>query len=479
MVAMGASALCIAGCALTPQQPPGAPLSVAPGQLHGPPVETEIRPAPADSEPHTFAAGAALSDLQRYAQQHNPGLQAAFYRWQAAVEQIPQATALPDPQLDVGIVLDQVDQSSERMGERYSISQPFPWFGKLALRGAIAGEAAKAEASRLESFRLRLHSRVTQAWFEYAWLQQAITTTEQSRDLLQSMDSVAKSRYRTGTGTQADLNRAQVELGRLEEQVRSYEDMRGVAAAELNAVLGRATLAPLPVPLAPSVQTAPALPDRSESAWLQLARGNNPDLIAAKHQLARDEQATELARKQYFPDIHLGLEYAREGSARMAGMDGGGSDMLVGMVSLSLPLQWGKYRAGIRESEARAYAASRDARAVELDLESTLRRALFEHRDSARKLALYASTLVPTARQAVANTEAAYRSGTASFSDLLDTQRTLLELELARERAAADHAISGSVVRALVGPSAAGDEHQSGTLPAAGSKLQVPEATSP
>jgi outer membrane protein, heavy metal efflux system len=53
--------------------------------------------------------------------------------------------------------------------------------------------------------------------------------------------------------SQADVNRAQVELGRLDEQLRSLLDMLGPAAAELNAVLGRPAHARLPAaPAAPS-----------------------------------------------------------------------------------------------------------------------------------------------------------------------------------------------------------------------------------
>lgn len=397
-------------------------------------------------------ATVGLADLVDHAMRHSPSLDAAYYRWLAATERIPQATALPDPLLGFGIVLDQVDSSSERMGERYSISQMFPWFGKLDLRGDMALDAAQAEARRFEAVRLALLERVTQAWFEYAWLHQAAAIAGSNRDLLRELDQVARSRYRVGAVSQADVNRAQVELGRLEEQARSLKDRRGAVAAELNAVLGRSAAAALPTaPEAPSRQIIELLPDRSDEEWLALAERRNPELLAFRHELARETRSVSLARKEYYPDFVLGLEYARDGNKRMAAMDGGGADMLVGVVSLSVPLQWGRLRAGIREAEAREYAASRELYDRQLSLQVRLKEALFQHRDSARKLVLYRDALVPTARQAMATTEAAYRAGSAGFSDLVDTQRVLLELELSRERAAADQAIAGARVRALVG----------------------------
>jgi hypothetical protein len=37
-----------------------------------------------------------------YAALNNPGLEAAFNRWRAALERAPQASALPDPRFNYG-----------------------------------------------------------------------------------------------------------------------------------------------------------------------------------------------------------------------------------------------------------------------------------------------------------------------------------------------------------------------------------------
>lgn len=396
--------------------------------------------------------GAMLNDYIRYAMQNSPALEAAFYRWRAAVERVPQASSLPDPQVGFALALDQVDGDAEHMGERYSISQMFPWFGKLSLRGDIALENAHAEAQRFETARLELADRVTRAWFEYAWLHEAGATARENRDLLTRLESVARSLYRTGTVSQADVNRAQVELGRLDDQVRSLKDMLGPAAAELNAALGRSAHAPVTVtPPPPSQQAVVELPERDDEAWLALARQGNPGLAALRHGVAREQHSIALARKDYYPDFRLGVEYARDGSARMAMMDGGGADMVAGMISFNIPLQRGRIEAGVREAEARHNAATRDVQDQELSLDARLKGALFAYRDSERRLQLYGGTLVPKARQSMATTETAYRAGNSGFSDLIDAQRVLLEFELAHERAAADRGQALARIRALVG----------------------------
>ena len=413
---------------------------------------------PLAREPRPLPADAALDDYIRYAMQHSPALAAAYQRWRAALARVPQATSLPDPQIGFEVVLDEVDRSADYMGERYSISQMFPWFGKLKLRGDIATEQARAEEQRFEAVRLELADRITGAWFEHAWLHQAAATARDNRDLMQRLESVARSRFRTGAVTQADVNRAQVELGRLDDQARSLEDMLGPAAVELNALLGRAAHAPLPgAPVAPSRQVVQALPERDDEQWLQLARQGNPGLAASRHEVTREQQSLELARREYYPDIMLGVQYARDGSARMAMMDGGGADMVMGMVSINLPLRRGRYDAGVREARARMDAAAFEVEDRQAGLDAALKGALFTYRDSARRISLYGGTLVPTARQAMATTEIAYRTGAAGFTDLVDAQRVLLEFELAHERAAADRGRALARIRALVGATG-GDE---------------------
>ncbi|MDY0109568.1 MAG: TolC family protein [Candidatus Krumholzibacteria bacterium] len=397
-------------------------------------------------------AAATLDDYLRFAARHNPGLAAAFHRWRAALAQVPQARSLPDPQVSFGIVLDEVDRSATYMGERYSLAQMFPWFGTRQLRGDVALEDAVAAGQRFEAARRELVVQVTRAYTEYAYLEQAVQIARDNRELLVRLESVVGARYRAGTASQADLIRAQVELDRAEDFVQSLADIRGAAAAELNAALGRPVLSPLPaVPGSPAQQALAPLPELADEQWLTLATDRNPELAAMRREAAGRNQAITLARRQYYPDIMVGIEYARDGGARMAQMDGGGADMVMGMVSINLPLWRGGRAGGVQEALARYGDTTSRIRERELGLAVELKLALFAYRDSRRKLELYGGALLPKARQSLATTETAYRVGEAGFTDLVDAQRIVLEFALAYERAAADGAQAAARLGALVG----------------------------
>jgi outer membrane protein, heavy metal efflux system len=362
---------------------------------------------------------AALEDYLAYATEHSPALRAALSRWEAATRVGPQRRALPDPMLSL---------SAAEMERRTSlgISQMLPFFGKRALEGEMADEEAAAAELEVEVARLMVFARVAAAYSDYAYAWQALANVRESLTLVRQLEEVTLARYRTGEAPYADLVRAQVERGRLEDEVRSWEDRLPAEGALLNAAIGRPAGAPLP---APGELRAYALP-LDEGALLEEVREANPELASIRHQVTAARLGTDLARRAYYPDLGIGLEYMRSGEMNRSGVGA--------MVSVTLPVRRGRLRAGVEEAEAR-YGV---ARALEQEagnlLEAQALGALFRYNDALRKGALYQNELVPQARQSLEATEAAYRTGAATYQDLIESYRTVLEFELVLTRALAD-----------------------------------------
>jgi outer membrane protein TolC len=181
------------------------------------------------------------------------------------------------------------------------------------------------------------------------------------------------------------------------------------------------------------------------------------------HEVTRAEQAIDLARKDYYPDITVGLDYIDTGPARMAGVPDSGKDPVIASLSINVPIWWSKYAAGVREAESLRMSAIHARRERENMLAAEAQMVLYRLRDADRKIGLYRDTLVPMARQSMQAAEAAFRSNKANFVDLVDAERVLLEFELSHERALADHMQRFAELEMLVGADmAAGPEGQPG-----------------
>jgi outer membrane protein TolC len=403
----------------------------APGPYARRPAE-----APQSGAPPALPEDATLQDCLDYAQQNNPGLEAALNRWKAAAERVPQARTLPDPSLNY-----ELEAMPDRRQHMVTLNQMFPWPEKLSLRAAVAREEAEAARQQYEAAKVSLFFRVKDAYYEYYYLGRAVAVVRENRDLVKYLEEVARTRYKAGAAGHPDVIRAQVELGKLDDELRTLVDSRSAAAARLNAVLNRPAEAPLPWPRALAEEPV----EVSDGRLLEILRESNPELKALDSQVAREERMIRLAEKDYYPDLMLGAGYMREQ------MSGGGADGVMAMVGATLPIWREKYAAGVREAEDRHQAAlqARTDRANTLGAE--VKMTLYRFRDAERKINLYRDTLLPKAREALKATEASFRVGQAAFTDLIDAQRIFLEFQLAGERALADHAQRRAELEMLVG----------------------------
>ena len=121
-----------------------------------------------------LAEPSRLPDYLAYAALNNPGLEAAFSRWKAALERVPQVTALPDPRFNYRYFIREVETRVGPQRQAFGVAQAFPWFGKLDLAGGVATEAARAAQARYEAQKLALFHRVKDAYYEYYYLARAI-----------------------------------------------------------------------------------------------------------------------------------------------------------------------------------------------------------------------------------------------------------------------------------------------------------------
>ncbi len=397
-----------------------------------------------------FDSSATLNSYILFALANNPALESSFQRWQAAVQQVPQAGALPEPRLSYGYFLRQVETRAGPQVQRFGISRAFPWFGKLALARGRAGHAARAQAHRFEAIRLELIERVSAAYADYWLLGSRIEITGANMTMLSQAEEIARNRYSTGSTGFSQLIKLQLELARLEDELVSLTELAGARSASFNALLGHGPGHALPFP---SVLDTAAVEPSANGLETRL-RAANPSLAGIRELQAATGQELLLAEKQRWPDITLGLDYIQTDKRNLAGLDDNGRDPVIASVSIGLPLWPGKYSAAKKQAAASLAAL----RSSETDLANTLAarlmQALVEQSDSRRKAALYGGTLLPGAEQALRASLAALAGGDADALDVLDSQRTLLHFQLEHQRALASLVKTNARIAALTGQNA-------------------------
>lgn len=392
------------------------------------------------------AMGSSLADYLAQAAAHHPALVRLDAEREAVAATRRVVTALPDPELRFGLMLDPVET---RVGpQRWSMGfrQSFPWFGTLGLRGrAVDAQTAEASARRV-SRHLTILQDVRVTWFELAWLDRAVATTEAHLRVVADWEDVARTRYASGEGMYADLMRIQMELGLVEDRLNSLRSRRPTLAADLNIAAGLPADTPVDSPV--GIPIVEPLPD--QTILLDRQRRGHPDLDSIDARTALFSARGDLAAKHAFPRLTLGLDYIAVDPAAMT-VEDSGRDPVIARFGLSLPLWRGAYGAERAAAAASVRAVAAERRDLAERLRARLKTALYQYEDAVRRAALYGETMLPRARRAFESLLAAYGTGEAAYLDLIDVARMLLEYELARDRALADQGIAAAAVMVLVG----------------------------
>ena len=359
----------------------------------------------------------------------NPEIQAAKKEEEAARARISPAGSLDDPMLEAGIInlpaesrrFDREDMTMKMVG----LSQRIPYPGKRRLREDVATSEADAVRHGLRETVNRVTRDVKVAYLDLALGLESIRLTEKNKRVLEQFLQTAEARYAVGQSTQADVLKAQTQLAKMTDELLKLERERRNVEAELGRAVGRNSATFILIPEMPSLKS----PDLQVDALRNEALTNRPQLMALRSTLVRNEQALQLARKDYSPDFDVRLAYGQRdrspsGSRR--------EDMVSITVAINLPI-WGANKLAPRVVEA---AAMRDRASSMLqqqqnELESRLRQELANVEQSAASARLYESTVLPQAKLTVESSLAAYRVNRVDFLTLLDNQMTVLNYELA------------------------------------------------
>ena len=390
----------------------------------------------------------SLDDVIREALEKNPEAQSAMHTVNAFKRRVPQAKALPDPMVSVGwagnlapFSLQNGDPSSYR---GITVSEQFPYPGKLKLRGEIASKEADAAQADCEAIRRRVTAEVSGAYFDYFYFDQAIQTTERNKELLEKLSKIAEARYRVGKSMQADVLRSQVEISLLIERLTMLQAQRETAQARLNAFMVRSPESPLP----PAAAVQPATIRYSLDELYALAADNDTTVLRNKTMVERGHLGVALQQREYRPDI--GVSYMFQQRSALPDMNGV-------TVSVNLPIFYkNKQRQAVAEASEELMSAEsmRDDRLNEVKFE--LKQSFLSAKASERLLILYASGVVPQSSLALESSMASYQVGNVDFLSLIANFSTLLDYEVDYYRQLADYETALARIEALTGTDVTG-----------------------
>ncbi len=377
----------------------------------------------------------AWQDVLRRAFLANGDLEAAYFEWAMAVSKIDQAGSYPSQPIEIGFEYmfgGPKMKSWDRTTLSAGLMDATAWPNKTYQNARIAWRDAEATGEQFRSAKFKLQREVLTAWYDFALQSERVRIQEENVDLLKLVYDTASGRVRAGA-PQQDLLRSDVQQQLAQNELAKMRSQLDQQRARLNALLVRDPHATL---------NAPTLTPRSlaisDDQLLAFGVEANPELKSLAALTDGRHDAIERAKMEYLPDFNL-----------MGGFTGSMTQFIG--ASLVLPTEFPKIRAMIEESKAdlRRVIATRDqARATTA---GNYVAAIVALRDAERQISLFEQSILPLAQQTIDLSRQSYAAGSSGYLDLIDAQRTLLEVRLALVEAKAEREKTLAEIEMLAG----------------------------
>ncbi|HLE24893.1 MAG TPA: TolC family protein [Thermodesulfobacteriota bacterium] len=372
----------------------------------------------------------SLKSLVEEALRNNPEIKAGRARWEASTKRPSQVSTLPNPTIGVrymNVSFDRLTLGEDDFTEFgiISASQEFPFPAKLSLKGKIAKEEAEAEEEFSEATVKRVLADLKEAYYEWYLANKSIEITSKNKELIEKFVKIAEAKYAVGRGIQQDVIKAQVELLGFVERLELLVQKKEVVEARLRSILGRTPDSPIGKP--EEVQKSDLKLSLDE--LYKLTESESPILLAKKNLIERNDQALQLAKKEYFPDFVVDFEWINRGEFTS---DGPFADMWQVRVGFIVPLYfWRKERFGVEEAVSQLVEMKEEYNNANLNLSFDVKDKYITAKTSEKLLDLYSKGIIPQASLSLESAIAGYEVGNVDFLTLLDNLVTLFNYELA------------------------------------------------
>ena len=383
----------------------------------------------------------SLKEALIIAHQSNPRVSQARQNVKIAESRRRQSMKFENPELELAIAKIPNDIGGENVlnsdtveGE-VSFSQSIETFGKRGLKISIAeDEKIQAELS-LKNTLLEVEREVKEQYVETLLQQKSIILAQDNLDRAQRLLDQVNIKYNAGKARNHEIARAKLAVAKARNDLISVQNNFEVSISKLNILLGR------------DMREETRLKDnltflemeQNFEKFLYRALDSRSDILNQKQEISKKDKELQLAKRQRFPDVNLGVFAEREEALWGLGVG----------ISFELPI-WNQFQEDIREAavekETEELVLDSLKREVELEVYQA-----YQNANLARRSVLNLRDAIKEANELLRIITIEYQEGEASFLVYLEGLVSYKETNLEYLETLADYAGKLAVLEEVVG----------------------------
>ncbi|GGG15300.1 TolC family protein [Pontibacter amylolyticus] len=397
-----------------------------------------------------LAQAQTLEEYLVEAGENSPTLKARYAEYQAALQRAPQVGALPDPEASFNFFLQPMERYMGNEVGGVSVMQMFPWFGSNKAAKDEANYMAQMKFTSFIEAKINLYHDIRTVWYQLYLNDQESILMEREVEIMKTLERLALAKYTSapaggnsgaatparstaggsgsssgavsggssgmagmggsggsaagnagssgnmaagssmssmgssGGSSMVDVMLIRLQLKELENQMHIHHEARRPLQVQFNQLLRRRpsmtvlsadTLLPVPLPA-----TLSLIEDS--------IRSNHPMLKMYEWDEKARQSQLRMAQLMGRPMFGLGLNYMIFQPRMDDGMMMGGENMIMPMVSVTLPIYRKKYSAARKEAEYSQQAAVYQKEATERELFTELENLLYQYQSAVSRISL-------------------------------------------------------------------------------------------
>src|SRR6056297_1513394 len=390
----------------------------------------------------------SIHDYQQIAAENNPEVRAAFQQYLASLEEGPQVSVLPDPEVAFAYFISPIETRLGPQQARISLTQMFPWFGTLQDKRSVSDARAKAQYELFREMRNRVFYQTEKTLIELYELEQSLGIATENLEILNSLVEISLRRYETDQASQVDVLRALIEQEDLKTEIALLEDNKEVLIQKMNELLNLEGDMEIITP----DSLRPVTDTRDELDLMSQLVEQNPSLNRLRYQEESARNMKTLAAADGKPSFGVGLDYIFTGERTdVTNLSGNGNDAVIARASFKIPIFRSKYSAKVQQAELNIQSVQSQIVTEEKRLETDLESSIRDYNDARRRYQLYDQKQVQRVSQALNIMTQTYAADSSNFEEILRMQRKLLDYQLSRIQSLVDMRTSSAYIDYLTG----------------------------
>lgn len=370
-------------------------------------------------------------NLQTYIEEainNNPNIQAVKKQHEISTEKISEAKALPNTEFFAGYMFGKEEMPTMWQGE-FSVMQMFPWFGTISARENYASAMANADFVEIEIAKRKIALALSQSYYrlyEIAKKQQVLDSNVQ---LLHVYERMALTSVEVGQASAVSVLRLQMRQNELLERKAVLQLQYASELIAFGKIMNREEI--MEITLSDTLM----IPEE-EIQIDMLNLDLHPELQKFEELNKVVSQADALNKKESAPEFGIGMEYMYFTEM---------PDMVMPMVSVSIPIFNSKFKSVARQNKLRYEELDIQKQVSKNSLIAELQAAI-KSRNAAR---IRLQTQDKNLKQAENANEILlknYETGTIDFREVLDVQELQLQFQINRIEAIGEYLKQDSII---------------------------------